>query len=109
MLQAVARPGGEILAATAPDADALAQLVTTAVDEGGGFPALRGDVAALTESGRLRFAQADSDALPGTNGGGSDDDDDFPVGLFVAGSLVIVAAGVAIFVIRARRRASRST
>ena len=109
VLQAVARPGGEILAATAPDADALAQLVTTAVDEGGGFPALRGDVAALTESGRLRFAQADSDALPGTNGGGSDDDDDFPVGLFVAGSLVIVAAGVAIFVIRARRRASRST
>jgi len=109
VLQAVARPGGEILAATAPDADALAQLVTTAVDEGGGFPALRGDVAALTESGRLRFAQADSDALPGTNGSGSDDDDDFPVGLFVAGSLVIVAAGVAIFVIRARRRASRST
>ena len=107
VLQAVSRAGGEILAATASDADALRQLVITATEDGGGFPALRGDVAALTDSGRLRFAQADNEALPGANGSGSDDD--FPVGLFVAASLVIVAAGILIFVVRARRRASRST
>jgi hypothetical protein len=108
VLQAVPGTTGEILAATAPDADALRDLVTTAVDEGGGFPALRGDVAALDDSGRLRFAQADSDALPGENGSSSDDGD-FPVGLFVAGSLVVVAIGVVIFLLRARRRASRSS
>ena len=107
VLQSASRAGGEILAATAPDAEALRQLVITATEDGGGFPALRGDVAALTDSGRLRFAQADSEALPGANGSGSDDD--FPVGLFVAGSLLVVAIGVVIFVIRARRRASRST
>ncbi len=108
VLQAVPRAGGEILAATAPDAGSLRDLVVTATEEGGGFEALRGDVAVLTGSGRLRFAQADNDALPGGKASGSDDD--VPGRRFAAGALVVVvAAGIVLFVVRARRRASRST
>ena len=90
VLQAVPRVGGEILAATAPDAEALRQLVVTATDEGGGFPALRGDVAVLTDAGRLRFAQADNDALPSGKASTSEDDG-FPVRLLVVGALVVIA------------------